>query len=184
MSRSDLHVLHVPLTVPYKNAVEAMAENQAISKLNLTIRVAQDLHQVFAKMATLHLSELHLHIDEQRDCDDELMFLYQTTKHLVLGAHPLQVCSITYRAANADGRNNPVRLMTLLNLLNQLNWDRCRTVEINLDVNYIDDDPRLAVMADLPVRLAIRGKSASADCAAEKQVRLLAQSYAYLEGVL
>lgn len=177
--------LHVPPAVPYKSAMAMLDEPSAINKLTLTVRVLKDLPHVMAKLGLLCVSELHLTIDERRDDDRELMQLYQATKRCALGNLPLRACSITYRASNDDSRNNPVRLMTVLNLLNQLNWAQCTKVDLALNVNYIESDPRLELLDELPMNVMLRGKTCpSEDADDDAKLAVLAKAYPYLEGVL
>lgn len=159
----------------------------SVSKLTLTVRVCNDLRSVFAKMATLQLSELHLIIEEQHpNHDHELMRLYQLFKHCNLLQHPLTTFTVSYHAQNEDDLHNSVRLMTLVGLLNQLDWNLCKNVVLDLHINYLHDDPRLELIEELPVVLNIQGEKCAADevLVDQAQLKMLAQSYSYLDGVV
>lgn len=187
MNLSHLSVLPLTLSEPYKNSVELMELNcGSLQKLTLTVRACNDLKAVFAQMKEMKLAELHLIIEEQNsENEQELMRLYQLFKHCDLLAHPLVKFSVAYHANNEDELHNSVRLMTLVGLLNQLNWDQCKNVVLDLHINYLHEDPRLDLIEELPVSLHITGQNHDEEevMVDQAQLKMLAQSYAYLEGV-
>lgn len=188
MTLSHLFLVSIAPSEPYKNAVQLNNDNCGnLLKLTLTIRASNDLKAVFSKMATLHLEELNLIIEESADDHDhELMRLYQLMKLCNLLVHPLKTFTVTYHAQNEDDLHNSVRLMSLVGLLNQLNWNLCTNVVLNLHINYLHDDPRLELIEELPVTLNIHGEKCCEDDVLIDQgkLKLLSQSYSYLEGAL
>ncbi|SGZ50118.1 CIC11C00000005011 [Sungouiella intermedia] len=191
MALSHLSVLHAPEPYknaePCKNAADLMEQNCAgLAKLTLTIRSTNDLQQVFAKMSQLHLRELHLIIEEAVDDQHELMRLYQLIKLCNLLGLPLESFSITYHADNEDDLHNSVRLMAVVALLNQLNWNLCKSATLNLHINYLHDDPRLELIEELPVVLNIEGKRPSEEdvYADQVQLKMLELSFSYLKGII
>lgn len=160
----------------------ALRLDNSASLTRLTIRVSADMPAVLRKMCTLLLLELHIVVDETADADEnELLRLYQLVKQCRLASHPLTTFSVTYHAQNADDSNNSVRLMALVSLLNQLNWDVCTNVQLHLHINHLSDDPRLDLVRDLPVVLKIYGDQEPV-VVDQAQLRLLAKTYSYLEG--
>lgn len=185
MDLSHWLVLHAP--EPYKNDGELMEEYCSdLSKLTLTVRACSDMRPIFVKMRLLRLRELHIDIEETVGDENELMRLYRLVKLCSLVGHQLEVFSVTYRANNEDDFHNSVRLMAVVGLLNQLNWNLCKSASLNLHINYLHDAAPLDLIQELPVVLNIHGKTSSdEDVAADQaQLKMLALSYPYLEGII
>lgn len=152
----------------------------------LVIQNTTDLQEALEKFTLLNNSLLHLVVREsQQDCDDELLALYNLSKKCRLDTFLLRSVSITYHAHNNDDSHNPIRLMTIVNLLNQLDWNSCNLVRVDLHINYLHEDPRLKLIEDLPVIITVHGKTLlSKDVSEDAKLSSIAQSYPYLEGSL
>ncbi|KAM9914530.1 hypothetical protein OXX69_000560 [Metschnikowia pulcherrima] len=171
---------------PHEKAMETLEvmEVHTGHKLHFTA-CASNIREFAGKLNSVRLTELHLTILELGNNDlDEISQLYENTKRLGLGAHPLTACSITYRAENKDSTNNSVRLMIITNLLGQLNWRSCTKTDLSLYVNYLENDSRLDLLQDLPVNVYISGMTAPDDPAEAVQMKMLERSYSYLDGYL
>lgn len=179
------HLLEFHASEPYKNAAPIMEKNcNSLSQLSLTIRACNDLPPVFAKMRLLHLRGLHLIIEEAVGDEQELMSLYRLVKLCSLLGHPLESFSVTYYADNEDDVHNSVRLMAIVGLLNQLNWDVCKTATLNLNINYLQGAHLLELIEELPVIMNIHGKEPTDEdlSADQAQLKMLELSYPYLRG--
>lgn len=164
-----------------------MEENcNSLSELSLTIRACNDLPRVFAKMRQLHLLKLHLVIEEAVGDEQELVRLYRLVKLCNLQGHPLESFSVTYNADNEDNLHNSVRLMAIVGLLNQLNWDVCKNATLNLNINYLRGAHLLDLMKEVPVILNIHGKEPTDEdlSADQAQLKMLELSYPYLRGTI
>lgn len=166
-----------------KHAVEVMEIDQP-SKMTLSVRASKHSRDLLHKLNSMRLAELHLTIEELH-CDDprELAQLHELSKHCRLDLHDLQALSVTYKAPNPDATHNPVRMMTLVNILNLLNWATCSKVDVSLQVNHLDGDSRLDLFSELPVNLSVSGET-GAELSDDSQLDLLEQSYPYLTGCL
>lgn len=147
------------------------------------LRNTKELQDAITKHSCLNKSQLHLVIEEcKQDEADCLLGLYNVSKKFCLGKLSLDNLTITYNADNDDDSQNPVRLMILVNLMNQLDWETCKFVDINLNINYLEEDPRLQLIEDLPVIVRIHGKMlVSQNSAEHPELDALANSYSYLK---
>ncbi|GEQ70483.1 hypothetical protein JCM33374_g4160 [Metschnikowia sp. JCM 33374] len=171
------------------DAIEAMEVSfGGPTKTGVSICATKDSRDRICRINKMKLSELHITIVETGNNDvHELAQLYENTKLVRVGAHSLKKFSVTYQADNEDSSENSTRFMILVNLLNQLNWDMCEKTELNLHINHVEDDPRLELLEELPIHVAISGTTGHADFAAGEDVSklpMLAKSYSYLDGYL
>lgn len=147
------------------------------------LRNSKELQDDLSKHLYQGESQLHLVIEESKQDEQEyLLGLYNISKMVQLGKFPLENLTISYHAENEDDSQNPVRLMILVNLMNQLDWETCKLVDINLNINYLQDDLRLQLIEDLPVIVRIHGKMlVSRSSADQPKLDAVADSYSYLK---
>lgn len=146
-------------------------------KVSLTLTTANS-EDVLAKISRLHWCRLVLAIEERAEAD--VPQLYTITKRCVLP--PVASLSVSYHAGNTLSVNNAARLMTVANLLKQLDWLQCTRVDFNPHINYLDGDMRLELLLELPVNMTQSGISEPEEDAA--CFKLLESSYPYLSGCL
>lgn len=183
---SDLSVLHMaPSGVPHGGAI--ITDVEAPASLTLTVRACTDAAAALAKLDDVRLSALHIIVEEESvDLDTELMQLYRLLGACDVRLQRLAAFSVSWHARNASDVQNAVRLMSIVALLQQLDWSVCTSVVLHLHINYLHDDPRLDLIRDLPVELHLHGDRETPDDVLidNAKLRLLAKSYSYLEGVI
>lgn len=162
---------------------KVLAYNCAQEKPTLVIRNTHELQDAIAKYSCHGESHIHIMIEEsEEDEEEDLLSLYNITKLFHPGTLGLENLTISYNAQNADDSQNPVRLMILVNLLGQIDWDVCKFVDINLNVNYLEDDRRLLLIEDLPVIVRIHGKMLVPQHSVDRsKLEAVADSYSYLK---
>lgn len=156
-------------------------------KLSLTVRSYEYMKNVLVKMSNMELRQLNLVVDElESDESNHLACLYQVCKFCNLTNQKLEELSLTYKADNSCDNNNPARIAIITNLLNQVNWETCKTVNVNLHFNYINGDSRLNLLTELPLVLTVHGAEESTGLSKEDARLLLVieQNYSYLGGCL
>lgn len=101
---------------------------------------------------------LHLYIEESTSDElSETQSLYNYTKTLQLPASVTSL-TVTHLADNVLNENHHthVRMMILLNLISQIDWDKCAvTVNLHLNKLHRDDHVRLDLVRDLPVHFNV-----------------------------
>lgn len=176
--------LHRQRAHPFHQSPAVMSRyNCSREKPTLVLRNTKELQDALAKHFCQGKSQLHLVIEEcKHDEEEDLLGLYNLSKLFHLGAASLENLTISYFAQNEDDSQNPVRLMILVNLMNQLDWDTCKLVDINLNINYLQDDLRLQLIEDLPVIVRIHGKMVvSQNLADQSKLDAVTDSYSYLK---
>lgn len=210
MVASNVSMIATGASAPFNHAAAYLGSSDIDSTLTLCVRASSDIQPALAKMSRVCLKELHLIVEEEAqdqpvpkldhsiakpecdhnehvlDRDEELMRIYQLLKQCKLLGHRLESFAVTYHAHNSDDSHNSIRVMALVGLLNQLDWDLCKHVVLNLHINYLHGDPRLELLEELPVTIHLNGETTCAHEAAmdDAQLHMLSQTYAYLEGAI
>lgn len=179
-----MHSTRVATLAPYQRAMEVCFGHP--NKMSFNIGTSRELQDEILKLNLMQLTELHITITETGDNDmKEISKLYEYSKMVKLGGHPLVRFSVTYNVDNTDASNNSARFMILSNFLKQLNWDVCVSTDLHLNTNYVNDDPCLELLGELPVNVSISGKTGSSKADEEEDsVQLIERSYLYLDGYL